>query len=411
MTTFWADALVPFAEAANVRAHDVTGTLRRRILIALTFVDAERLHGHLFPGETMDWVRAREFISETACTSADWVQLVGLLTFTREPPTRPIVTELMASLSAGMRVSTQGKALTPMETLRLCFARTSHAASLTWDLLAKTLLLTNLVDVDASVALAQLLPPNVVESVLKQLPSHKHSRDEYTDAFRQLLSHDACHVAAHVVLQSIKAREERQSKTRQDAMAVFQGMQKPSLTRLLANMDEPDATAQGADTFVRFCHDMRLPGNTRLRALHVCYYFACLSPEYASSRDEAYRLLFDDPMVLQNLSKAVVIHPEMATLRAFLTSAQHFGPACPSLRLFRQQYVPGRSCSWTTVLRLYLASHCGAARDLWQHVVASLPQAQQHSFNGSSEPRIVTRILDVTELVPMLLTHESTAEA
>jgi hypothetical protein len=412
----WADLLLPFAEAANIRARDVAGTVRKRIVVALPFADTVRLHAELFPGDQIDWPRTQTYLAETSCSPAEWVQLLGLLTFRNEPPTTPMLTELLTSAAAGLRVSTHGKQLSPVETMRLCFARGGPPVS--WDILAKSLILTNLIDVDASVALELLLQGDAkrVEAVLKQLATHKHSRDEYTRVFQQLLSHESCHVASHVVLRSIQAREEQQAKLRQGALAVVHGMQKPSLTRLLDQIQEANAAqAPNAEsTFRRFCHDARLSANISLRVLRTYYYFACLGPEHASTRTLAYRRMNEDPVVLQALSRAAVIAtPETSVLRAFLTHTQHFGAVCPTLRLFRQGHVTPHDCSWTTVLRLYLASYCRAQREMWHFVITSLPPPQQHAFlhaasGAQGEPTFSTPDpqtlgpFAVEELVPML---------
>ena len=421
---FYADLLVPFAEAANIRARDAAGTVRKRIVTSLVFADAERLYRELFPTDAVDWAGARAYLAEATLSTSEWVQLVGgLLHFLREPPTRPAVAELVAAASAGMRASAVGADLTPLESLQLCFARAGFVP--TWDTLCKSLLLTNLADVDAGTALAQLLATPeaakrsagaVVDAVLKHLPAYKHSRDEYTHAFLRVLSHDHCHVAAHLVIRSIKAREEARERTRQSARALFSGSQKPSLTRLLlerggdANYYEDD----GADTFRRFCVDARLPASAAPATLQAVYYFACLAPDV---RVEAFRLFFPEQQHERLLNDAVVVvRPEPAPLRAFVGGAQHFGAPCTALRLFRQHC--GTACSsWTAALRLYLAAyaHPSVARDLWQHALAATLAAQQQHALGAGDlgaafvrehPRCA-----VADIVPLLLLGQSAPPA
>ena len=104
----YAELLVPFAEAANIRARDVACVLRARLVVSLSFVDAPRLHAALGGAADVDWTRARAFVAESACGAAEWARLLALMRFEREPPTRPEVLELVAGAAAGLRVSTPG---------------------------------------------------------------------------------------------------------------------------------------------------------------------------------------------------------------------------------------------------------------------------------------------------------------
>ena len=369
----YADLLVPFAEAANIRARDVAGVLRVRLVVSLSFVDAPRLHAALGGTADVDWTRARAFVAESACGAAEWARLLALMRFECEPPLRPEVQELVTGAAAGLRVSTQGRSLTPIETLRLCFARSGFGASPAWDTLAKSLLLTNLADVDACAALEPFLTRTRAEAVLKHLAAHKHSRDEYTAAFAALLADDACHIDAHVALQDIQARDEARHRLLRAPEQQSGQQQKPSLTRLLAQLGE----AEDASSFRRFCMEARLPGSAHTRLLQACYYFACLPPAHRTASQAAFRLLSDDPAVRQALEACVVASPDQATLRAFVGAARHSGGVCPTLRIFRQRCVPWKECSWTQVLRLYLAAYCVEARELWAFVLAQPPTIQR----------------------------------
>ena len=99
----YAELLVPFAEAANIRARDVAGALRVRLVVSLAFVDAPRLHAALGGAADVDWARARAFVSESAFGPAEWTRLLALMRFEREPPTRSEVLELATSAAAGLR--------------------------------------------------------------------------------------------------------------------------------------------------------------------------------------------------------------------------------------------------------------------------------------------------------------------
>jgi hypothetical protein len=268
--TLIADLLVPFAEAGSLRLRDMQGTLRKRIIVSLHFADPERVHDTLFQHEHLDWVAVRAYLSDTNhnnAGTAEWVRLVALFHFINEPVVRPPVRELLLSAATGTRVSTHGRDLTPIESLQLCFARAGVTPA--WDALCKTLILSNLADVDAALALTLLLltpdssssapftallcpggggasssssslasttaasSQSVIETVVKYLPSCKHSRDEYSRTFVQLLGEDGCHVASHLILQSIRCREEAQLRARQNALALLRNTSKPSISRIL----------------------------------------------------------------------------------------------------------------------------------------------------------------------------------
>jgi hypothetical protein len=368
----YADLLVPFAEAANIRARDVAGVLRVRLVVSLSFVDAPRLHAALGGAADVDWTRARAFVAESACGAAEWARLLALMRFECEPPLRPEVQELVTGAAAGLRVSTQGRSLTPIETLRLCFARAGVPPA--WDTLAKSLLLTNLTDVDACAALQPFIGARA-EAVLKHLAAHKHSRDEYTAAFAALLSGDNCHIDAHVALRDIQARDEARHRLLRAPEQQQSGPnQKPSLTRLLAQLG---SDADDASSFRRFCMEARLPGSAHTRLLQACYYFACLPQAHRAASEAAFRLLSDDPAVRQALGACVVASPDQGTLRAFVGAARHSGGVCSALRVFRQRCVPWKECSWTQVLRLYLAAYCTETRELWAFVLAQPPAIQR----------------------------------
>ena len=395
----YADLLVPFAEAANVRARDVSSALRVRIVVSLSFVDAQRIHAALGGASDVDWTRARAFVTDSAFGAEEWARLLALMRFEREPPTRPEVLELVTSAAAGLRVSTQGRSLTPIETLRLCFARSGIGAP-AWDTLAKSLLLTNLADVDACAALEPFITRTRAEAVLKHLSAHKHSRDEYTAAFAALLSEEACHVDAHVALRDIQSQDEARHR-RLRAPEQQQGG-KPSLTRLLSQLVEAD----DASSFRRFCMEARLPGSAHTRLMQACYYFACLPAAHRAAGEAAFRLLSDDPSVRKALEACVVGSPDQATLRAFVGSARHSGSACPSLRVFRQRCVPWKECSWTQVLRLYLAAYCTETRELWAFVLAQPPAIQRAPNELAHDVAMLRQQLPpfaAEELVPILV--------
>jgi hypothetical protein len=139
-----AELLVPFCEAASISAtRDVAGVVKKRFIVSLCFANTRVLHDALFPDQHMDWVSIKEFITQPS--SQDWLSLIELVDFENEQPNRQMVTELVASTLAGIKVTTQGKVLSPLETMQLCFAKAGLAPS--WDTLCKTLVLCNLAEV------------------------------------------------------------------------------------------------------------------------------------------------------------------------------------------------------------------------------------------------------------------------
>ena len=419
-----ADLLAPFAEAASVRLYDTSGTLRKRILVSLHFADAERVHATLFPDEHLDWTAVRAYLASEASTNLgaqEWVRLITLLRFVAEPPARPQFNELLTAIGTGARISMQGRDLNPVESLQLCFAR-AGAPRPSWDTLCKTLLLVNITDIDASAALAQLfaatavaeLPTTAVEAILKHLPSAcRHSRDDYSRTFAQLLGNDGCHVASHLILQSIRHREEAQERARQNHMAALRSSEKPSLTRILqAHVEAGGAHWQQqqqhqSDGLRLFCHRARLPGNLHHHLKLACYYMAMmLRSADLCTRVQALRRLTGDsdavfldiPAITAMLDPAVPpATPEAPPVREFiLAHMQHVGPPCAALQQFRVQCMPtGGALSWTLVLRFYLAAYCPPPlnKDVWDRIVRQLLSTSNATNNSGSNSAVGAALL------------------
>ena len=217
-TTTLADILVPFAETASINARDAANTLKKRIIVSLGFTDTRRLHDTLFSGAHLDWDNVVPYVQNVSLSVAEWCELVSLLHFIREPDCPKHVTELVSSALAGLKVSVQGKSLTPIESMRVSFARAGMAP--TWDVLAKSLLLCNLVDVEHAAALHHFLAgvksstgtrdnnnAANIGALISHIGAHRHTPDEYTAVFAAMLSNDGCHVAAHHIMRSLKLRD------------------------------------------------------------------------------------------------------------------------------------------------------------------------------------------------------------
>ena len=405
-----ADLLAPFAEAASIRLQDTSGTLRKRILASLQFADVEQVHASLFPDEHMDWPAVRAYMAADASSTngistPEWVRLVTLLHFVAEPPLRPQFAELLNAVSAGAPMSAHiaRDPLHPTESLRLCFARARVKPS--WDLLCKSLLLVNLVDVDAAVALSQLFAQESqlaiegklsIETVLRHLPSaSRHSREEYTHAFARLLAPDNCHVANHVIQRSIQQREQAHERLRQTQLALLRSTEKPSLTRILQARIESAQQQQPNSGLRAFCHRARLPGNLNHHLRLACYYVAVLPSVDIGTKLQAIRRLAGDEATLldtEAITEMLLVITgadaaasatrslvDSATLREFITThVQHVGTPCASLQRFRNQCMPSTvrspAISWTAVLRLYLAAYCPPPinKEIWDRIVQQL---------------------------------------
>ena len=407
MASLIADLLAPFAEAASIRLRDTGGTLRKRIIVSLCSADPESVHRAIFREEPFDWQTVRPFLFEnaSAMTTTDWVRLVTLLHFVAEPlVTRPEVAKLLASAQAGIRASTQGLQLSPIESMQVAFARAGLGHP-PWDSVCKALVLVNLEDVDSAEALRQLLPRGGGSStIINHLASFRHSRDEYTRTFSHLLSPEACNVATHHILRSIWARDERMEHARRTTATLFGGTDKPSLTRILREHGERNRA--GVSDFVRFCQGMRLPDMMSHPLKVACYGLCSLQGAPQDGRMAAVNRLLAErggstlsTLMLLSSSMAAPL-PQAAdvagevdapTMRAFIMGMQHSGTPFPELQQFRQlcsaqqraiagssasqQQAPAvsGSSSWTTVLRLYLAAYCPPPlhKDMWEHVSAS----------------------------------------
>ena len=404
--TLIADLLAPFAEAASLRLRDASGTLRKRILVSLHFARIEQIHDRVFPGDHIEWPAVRAYLeSEVGTTTAEWVRLISLLHFVAEPPLDAEFAKRLKAMSLGLRVNGGGGgALTPVDTMRLCFAR-AGVASVPWDLLCKALVLVNLTDIDASVGLQQLmllmmsdqqqqLP--VVDAVLKHMPSTcRHSIEEYTDAFAQLLGPQSCQVASHVVLHSIRCREKRQEAMQQSAQAALRSTQKPSLTRLLLLLQQSGAAgaagASGAGGgFHRFCWRAQLPVDTPAQLKVGCYYLALLLP---AAEEEAVRAALQLPPSAR-LACATNQHhhqedaDDLLLLKDLVLQIEHIGAPCAALQRFREEVGLPQRASWTTALRLYLTAYAPPPlnRELWWETGGS--EAQREAFVRTHPPSL-----------------------
>ena len=80
-STVIADLLIPFCEAACLNIKDVSRTVRKRILVSLSFVDNTDLHQRLFKEHHIDWNGASDYLQDITYTPQDWLHIIKLLDF------------------------------------------------------------------------------------------------------------------------------------------------------------------------------------------------------------------------------------------------------------------------------------------------------------------------------------------
>ena len=379
-TVTLSNILVPFAEAASINPRDAANTLKKRIIVSLGFIDARQLYDSLFPSTHMDWDAVMPYAQKVTLTVDEWCEVISLLHFIREPERPKHVAEMVTAALAGLTVTSKQQKLTPIESMQLSFARAGMAPA--WDVLAKSLLLCNIADLDHAAALQRFLGcessaksscgqsscgQSSCGRLISNIGSHRHTPDEYTAAFALLLSNDGCHVSAHHIINSLKLKEEELERMRQNARAMMRSSQKPSLTAIvsaLASSAANTGTGNGGN-FAAFCSGARLQGNTSLRVRRACYYLKTLE----NTQRLMGCIVGDDQFVMEALARLPQITaPDVAVLRLFLEDVRLDAepPAC--LRAFKDAVgIAGHN--WTTVLRMYLAAYSGSLRELWEHAV------------------------------------------
>jgi hypothetical protein len=416
--TYIADLLTPFCEAASINIREPHRALRKRILVSLSFVDTQRLHGALFKEHHIDWHGVQDYLQEIAFTPQDWVQLMKLLDFVNEEPVSRATTELINTAFAGLRLaSAQTKDLTPLNSLRLCFARVKVTPS--WDLLCKTFILCNIVDLDTLSALTLLFQEHEAElqkrvsqdtakDLVRYLAGYKHTRDEYTEMFGVTLDETHCKVRAHVVLQSLKQRDSLKEAMRQQTIASGAAFRKPSLTLMLEAKGLQDGAKHPQDGFRAFARMSKIAASVNVRVTQVAYYVVCL-PDHVDKERQLSRVVGGDPIVLTSMLGVTIMSPDVQELRRIIMDTHYTCAPTDTLRRFKERCISSclisagkRSVSWSTVMRLYLAAYARAEirKDLWSYVLHNESQGLQY-LRASPETESVVH--SYTQAHPMAL--------
>jgi hypothetical protein len=425
-----ANLLLPFCEAASINIKSADCALLKRIVVSLSLFNTEQLHDALFPNQHMDWVNLNPYLRNVCYSTSDWIMLVELIDFIQEiEPSNQQVQELLSSTLSGLQISVQGKMLTPFDSLRLCFAK--GGISPTWDMLCKTFVLFNITDIDngevlehflmkiplssSSTKNAPLLAKNI-QDILKSMTSiFRHSPEEFFQCFLLLFRlNSACHVRSHIILQSLRAREEMLEKKRFNSKSLYNAHEKPSLTKILEMQQQNKSSANslcttskssgGAliDSFSSFCEESRLPSTSNIHIKRILYFLKCLHKPFLPENVDLYAdekcipcIVGNDPIILISLKDSQVIAPDVAALKMFLTNTYFTGVPFSALRHFRETCIPdsshqpsegGSAITWTTVFRLYLAVYCNPdyVKDLWLHVWGLCESSANKMSNNSS---------------------------
>jgi len=433
-----ANLLLPFCEAASINIKSADYALLKRIVVSLSLFNTEQLHDALFPKQHMDWVNLQPYLRNVCYSTSDWISLVELIDFIQEiEPSNQQVQELLSSTLSGLQISVQGKMLSPFDSLRLCFAK--GGISPTWDMLCKSFVLFNISDIDngevlehflmkiplssASTKNVPLLAKNI-QDILKSMTSiFRHSPEEFFQCFVLLFRLNvACHVRSHVILQSLRAREEMLEKKRFNSKSLYNAHEKPSLTKILEmqqqnkslSSDNLLGSKKAFDNFASFCEESRLPSTSNIHIKRILYFLKCLHAPFLPPNVDVYEnqgciplIIGNDPIILSSLKDTQVIAPDMAALKMFLTNTYFTGVPFAVLRHFRETCIPdhndshhhhqqqsittsqggdGSAITWTTVFRLYLAvySNPDYVKDLWLHVWGLCDNGANKMKNGNN---------------------------
>jgi len=441
-----ANLLIPFCEAASINCRNADAALIKRILVSFSFIDTEQLYDVLFPGQPIDWPNVREYLHNVQYTTKDWISLVAhLMDFVQEENPTPQVIELVSSTLAGMRVSIQGKTLSPLDTLRICFAKGGVSPS--WDTLCKTFVLLHITDIDNEQVLNQILlqqqqkqqqssasssassaaAANTAE-IIKQIATvFRHKPEEYTVILANLLQvNEGCRIKSHYIIQSLKIREDLLEKKKMDNQLIFAQNQKPSLTKILEmkqqqQLQQHNNSAAGNlasvnfDSFVSFCDVCRLPSNSSLKLKRVIYFFKCLNPTLPTSSQESVsvflltKIIGNDPVLFERIQNTTVVTPDLPTLKQFLDETYYtMGLPFTALKHFHQTFIVASNSllNWSLVFRLYLCIYCRPeiVKEMWTDAwKRSKDHKQQPNKSDFTQNYVTEHPFAVQEVVQALL--------
>jgi hypothetical protein len=469
-----AKLLVPFGQSASIRVRDAGKTVRKRFLVSIHSVNDERVHEALFPGEHLEWENMRQFLANTRWSLNDWMHLLNLLHFENETMPRPHITEIIASVAAGVRAPHHalGKDMTPLESMQLCFAKAGIL--LTWDGLCKAMILCNLEDVNTNQALRLLLENtagsisaaatramvaidkkmDVVLSALLQQP--RFDRDVYTLTFSRILHESVCKVAEHHVITSLNLYENNMASMKRSMKEQQIQSSRPSLTRIweqmlmtaaaTANNNAATHTTTTTTTTATTTHhhashnnknyelfkgSCALGMNVRERLKKVCYYFACLMtiPAFKEQALSAIAVAVeDDEMVvdaIQEFARDNIISFDIPVINSFIQDSTFVGKPLKILKLFKKHcfgdLTVGVLENWTLILQLYLvalllpssssSSTTTSLREMWDRAIMWMMSTANNNKTIDAQLLSLSGDLEVSVLGFINTTTTSSAAA
>ena len=325
--------------------------------------------------------------------------------------------DLVSAAIAGLRIAaSQSKALSPLDSLRLCFAKAKITP--TWDTLCKAFILCNLVDVDSATALALLfsetshqVTTETIKDLLRYSVSYKHTKDEYTQMFATILDEKYCQVRGHVVMQSVKQRESLKESRKHQAILSGSAFRKPSLTQILEAKLLSEGCSHPQDSFNSFCRTSKIASNVNLRIKQVAYFLLCL-PEHPDKGMALAKTVGGDNIILKCIESMKIMQPDVEQLRRIIMDTHYTIAPTETLRDFKEKCISSclvtsgkRSINWTMVMRLYLAAYSrqDISKDLWCYVLQheATQQQQQGYVRASAETE--TMVLSFVKSYPMAL--------
>lgn len=398
--TILADLLVPFSDASSLNIKDVSNTVKKRFIVSFSFVDNRILYQSLFKDQYLDWCGVQDYLQDISYSVPEWIQLLGILDFVQEIQPSPEAADIISKSLAGVKVSTaQATLLNPIESLRLCFAKVKMSPS--WDLLCKTFVACNLLDIDQVQILMALFAEHgtmkvEAKELVRFMASYKHTKSEYTETFTAIMDNARCQVLSHAVLQSLRRRDALLEARQNDAILSGSAFRKPSLTQILESKSLKEGAKHPQDSFASFCRSSKIASNVNLRIKQTVYFLLCL-PESSKKEDkisELAKIVGGDLILLANVQSMAILSPDVQELRKIIMETHYTTTPTETMRRFKERCV--NNClvmtkglsHWTTVMRLYMAAYCRQeiSKDLWCYVLSSSAQLASNISNASDPP-------------------------
>ena len=411
--------MVPFCEATSLcLVKETSACVKQRIIVSLALVDHKKIVETLFPELHVDWQGVSTFLSYCSHSTAEWQQIMEMLDFTEEKPPPTQLADLFANALAGQKVSIQGRKIDPMSSTRLCLAKAGLKPD--WDLLCKVFLVCNLADVDSRSLLAKLLAAHghaqvAAENVICDLSTYaRHTPEEYTETVLQILDPSSCTVRKHVILQELEERKHQRDKKKKTAEIARRFECRPSLTQISISKNLEMRAKDPQDSLEAFCKTTNIPGAASIRLKQLLYYLVCLPKGLV--QEEVWPTLLNNLITLKEAIVSTQIYSvDTKAIHQLLENTVHAGTPCQTLRVFKEKCNLGCGKShmtWTTVLRLYLATYCRAehTRELCSFVLSlSNKESWSHSISPESQNSLAAFVkehptMPLVELIDTLLT-------